>query len=107
MTEIIKNDAYQTYCDAEKENAEHLTDGFVRLLELRHEAKLSWVEPWPAKSPDGSNIDAHVEMAATVHDCINLQRVRWDGIRDHFLKDKELLIDFMAVNWAKVNLPNL
>lgn len=73
------------------------------LLNRRMEARLAWVEPWPAVAPQGGPIDAHVEMRATVHDCVNLQRVAWEakGI-PHQCRDKDLLLDFIAIHWATV-----
>ncbi len=73
------------------------------LLNRRMEARLAWVEPWPAVAPQGGEIDAHVEMRATVHDCVNLQRVAWEakGI-PHQFRDKDLLLDFIAIHWASV-----
>lgn len=82
------------------------------LLERRHEIKLSWVEPWPACGPEGNeDVYACVEMRATLHDCINLQRAAYkhnkekhDGVPlvegELIGKDYEFLLDFIAVHWA-------
>ena len=75
----------------------------VRLLEARHEARLEWHEPWPALGPQDNKIDAHITLSATVHDCVNLQRVKWhDHGTEHMLRDKDLLAEFIAINWATI-----
>lgn len=73
------------------------------LLESRHTTFLSWHEPWPACGPEGNELDAHVELRATVHDCINMQRA-WEKSKDFPTDgdDGRRLEDFMAVNWAVV-----
>lgn len=45
------------------------------LLEGRHEIKLEWAEPWPACGPEGNDLDAHITISATVHDCVNTARL--------------------------------
>jgi len=72
------------------------------LLEARHTARLQWKEPWPALAAEGSRVDAHVTLSATVHDCVNMQRHKGMAIERVRAKDAELLESFMAVNWAKV-----
>ena len=71
------------------------------MLEARHRMKLGWVEPWPACGPEGNDIYAHLEVRATVHDCVSLQRaaVRQRG-GDTMGNDARHLLDFMAVHWA-------
>lgn len=51
MTEIIKDDAYQNYCDTEKENAKHLTDGFVSMdvLIKKSSSRQIRLEKWKMK----------------------------------------------------------
>jgi hypothetical protein len=73
----------------------------TELLEKRHEVKLEWAEPWPACGPDGKDVDAHITISATVHDCVNLQRVaaRAKG-QPTVGNDEQFLLDFMAVHWA-------
>lgn len=79
----------------------------IRLLESRHETWLEWYEPWPALGPQDNKIDAHITLSATVHDCINLQRVKWhDHGSEHISRNKDLLAEFIAVNWAKIIEPN-
>lgn len=74
-----------------------------QLLEARHEAKLQWFEPWPACGPEGNELSAHISLQATVHDCINLARsvAKSKGLPT-MCNYRELLLDFMAVHWAKV-----
>lgn len=73
----------------------------TRMLENRHEVYLKWVEPWPACGPEGNDLSAHVEIRATVHDCINMERnlARASG-RETAGNDRDRLLDFMAVHWA-------
>jgi len=82
------------------------------LLELRHEVRLIWHEPWVACGPEGNeDVFAHVEMRATLHDCINLQRAVYKDTKEKrnwvplapgelIGKDYEFLLDFIAVHWA-------
>jgi hypothetical protein len=73
------------------------------LLESRHTACLEWAEPWLACGPEGNDLNAHVVMRATVHDCINLQRaVARQAGRATMGDDENFLLDFMAVHWATV-----
>jgi len=73
------------------------------LLESRHEKSLTWVEPWPACGPEGNALDAYITLKATVHDCINLQRMAAkEAGRPTMGGDAEHLIDFMATHWAAV-----
>jgi hypothetical protein len=72
-------------------------------LESRHTKYVTWVEPWAACGPEGNELNAHVILRATVHDCINMSRLvakanghsTMGGDRDH-------LLNFMAVHWAEV-----
>lgn len=73
------------------------------MLEKRHTLKLGWAEPWPACGPEGNALDAHVEVRATVHDCINLQRaVAKAGGHPTMGGDGGRLLDFIVVHWAAV-----
>lgn len=73
------------------------------LLERRHEAQLEWCEPWLACGPEGNDLDAHVTLRATVHDCINMQRrAAREAGRQTMGDDANHLLDFMAVHWASV-----
>ena len=71
------------------------------MLERRHELKLGWIEPWPACGPEGNDLSSHVEMRATVHDCVNMNRLsyRQKGFSTTG-NDEQHLLDFIAVNWA-------
>jgi hypothetical protein len=77
------------------------------MLEQRHTLKLVWVEPWPACGPEGNELDAHLELRATVHDCINMQRdsSKHSG-RSTMGDDARRLDEFMAVHWAVPDLAN-
>lgn len=74
-----------------------------QLLEKRHETKLAWNEPWEARGPEGNELSVHVTIQATVHDCINLQRMtaKAEG-RPTMGGDGEFLIDFMTTHGAWV-----
>lgn len=71
------------------------------MLEQRHSLKLIWAEPWQARGPDGAELSAHLELRATVHDCINMQRAaaKPSGLTESS-DDETYLLDFMAVHWA-------
>lgn len=72
-----------------------------QLVEQRHTVKLRWSEPWAACDSSGNKISADVEHQATVHHCINMQRlVAFNAGRQIRGNDEELLGDFMAVHWA-------
>ena len=77
-----------------------------KLLGERHTAMLMWYEPWPARGPEGNRLDAHIQLSATVHDCINLQR-EYDIMsgRPTGGDDARRLQDFISVHWATV-VPN-
>jgi hypothetical protein len=73
------------------------------LLESRHETTIEWLEPWPACGPEGNDLDAHVIIRATVHDCINLhRRAAKEAGLPTMGDDGRHLDDFMAVHWARV-----
>jgi hypothetical protein len=73
------------------------------LLESRHETMLQWCEPRPACGPEGNDLDAHIILRATVHDCINLQRLSAKAAgRPTMGDDGNHLFDFMAIHWARV-----
>lgn len=73
------------------------------LLESRHETFLQWCEPWPACGPEGNDLDAHIVLRATVHDCINMQRrVAKAAGRPTMGDDGNHLLDFMAIHWTRV-----
>lgn len=72
------------------------------MLERRHEVKLEWFEPWPACGPEGNELDAHIDLRATVHDCINMQRRAFKAAGGNPMgDDAERLLDFIAVHWAQ------
>lgn len=77
------------------------------MLEQRHTLKLLWVEPWKACGPEGNELDAHLELRATIHDCINMSRAAAKQAgRPTMGEDERHLLDFMAVHWATPDLPN-
>ena len=63
---------------------------------------LEWVEPWPGRDPDGRTVDVTVYSRASVADCISLQRERSKGHNYPLLSERDLLLDFMAINRAYV-----
>ena len=76
------------------------------MLETRHATLLKWGEPWPACGPEGNELDAYVELRATVHDCINLQRLlARNAGRPTMGDDENHLLDFMAIHWASIVKP--
>lgn len=78
------------------------------MLEQRHALKLLWVEPWQACGPEGNPLDAHIELRATVHDCINMSRAAAKQAgRPTMGDDRNHLLDFMAVHWATIDSPNV
>ena len=72
-----------------------------KLLEFP-ETYMQWEQPWPGKSASGAPLDASVTLRATISDCIKMQRYENDKLfpDKDALNDKELLLDFMATNWA-------
>ena len=72
------------------------------LLEQRHNVKLQWVEPWQACGPQGNPLNAHIELSATVHDCINMQRAADKFIHARPGDDARRLEEFMMVHKAIV-----
>ena len=77
--------------------------GLFAVLESRHETMLEWWEPWPACGPEGNDLDAHIAHRATVHDCINLQRLASKQMgRSTMGEDERHLLDFMAIHWARI-----
>lgn len=73
------------------------------LLESRHETMLQWCEPWPACGPEGNDLDAHIILRATIHDCINMQRRAAKAAgRPTMCDDGNHLLDFMAIHWTRV-----
>ena len=73
-----------------------------RLLENRHEIFLTWTEPRKACSPQGTEINAHLMLKATVHDCVNLQRAVAKKRGEPTMgNDAQFLEEFIVVNWAK------
>lgn len=107
MVDQIKSDKINMSTAAPDYNSLSINE----LLERRHEIKLSWREPWTGCGPEGNEVTVHVELRATIHDCINWQRAAYkhnkekrDGVmltKDELVgKDGDFLLDFMAVNWA-------
>ena len=78
-------------------------DKLNALLEARHTKFLQWGEPWQACGPEGNDLDAHIILRATIHDCINMQRlIAKAGGHSTMGEDGERLLDFIAVHWAQV-----
>jgi hypothetical protein len=74
----------------------------TELLESRHETLLQWSEPWPACGPEGNELDAHVVLRASIHDCINLNRRAAKAAgRPTMGDDGTHLLDFMASHWTR------
>jgi hypothetical protein len=72
------------------------------MLECRHELKLAWCEPWEACGPEGNRLDAHIELRATVHDCVNMARLAAKAQGFPTMgNDANHLLDFIAVHWAE------
>lgn len=81
--------------------------GLFDILESRHETMLEWCEPWPACGPEGNGLDAHIILRATVHDCINMQRLASKNRGGPTMgEDERHLLDFMAIHWARIILSN-
>lgn len=71
------------------------------LLEKRHTEILAWSEPHPACGPEGNDLDAHVELQATVHDCVNMQRLKARAAGGGTMgNDADFLSDFIVTHWA-------
>jgi hypothetical protein len=93
---------------SDTESRDKTADGGLRdhdlfaLLESRHETVLQWCEPWPACGPDGNDLDAHIILRATIHDCINMQRRAAKAAgRPTMGDDKNHLLDFMVIHWTR------
>lgn len=72
-------------------------------MEARHTMSMQWREPLPACGPEGNLLDAHVTLRATIHDCVNMQRlVAQSAGRPTVGNDGQHLFDFMASKWARV-----
>lgn len=71
------------------------------ILLRRHELRVRWCEPHPARDSDGALLDADVCLDTTVHDGINLMRGSVSG-KPHAFDDRELLLDFVAIHFAKI-----
>lgn len=78
------------------------------LLEHRKTIRLSWGEPWAANDSQDRRFDAHVQLSATVDDCIGIQR--WTHLHHcldaghEYTPDTEadLLTEFITIHWASV-----
>ena len=78
------------------------------MLEQRHTLKLLWVEPWEACGPAGNKLNAHLELRATIHDCINMSRAAAKPAgRPTMGEDDRHLIDFIVVHWATPDVSNV
>lgn len=77
------------------------------LLTQRYAHRLSWCEPYPGRAADYNPVTANVTLSATVQDCIAIQRqANSNGVLKLSLSDRDLLLDFMAINWATVVPPS-
>ena len=63
---------------------------------------LEWVEPERGCDPGGEITNVTIYHRASVADCIGLQRIRSMGHNYPLLSEKDLLLDFIAINWAYV-----
>lgn len=71
----------------------------LELLERRHSEMLIWLEVRPAVGPEGNALQAYVEMRATVHDCVNMQRLKaQEAGRSTIGNDERFLWDFIQVH---------
>jgi len=74
-----------------------------QILQNRHIWKLRSFEPWPAFDGNNERVDAHIRLEISVEDAINRERVRWfNQGKDHRGMDRELLLDYIALNAAVV-----
>jgi hypothetical protein len=72
------------------------------MLEQRLTLYLEWHEPHPACGPEGNNLTAPVTLRATVHDCVNIARLRARAAgRPTQGNDADHLANFIAVNFAE------
>ena len=73
------------------------------ILQNRQRWRLKYFEPWPAIDGDGNETTAYVIILLSIHDAINLERLRWVGKGViHKGMDRELLLDAMSRNLAVV-----
>jgi len=76
-------------------------------LENRHKVFVIYDTPWPYLTADGKEEHAHMEYRTTVHEAIGIQRyintdVYMKQNREPIgMSDKELLMDYVVVNWAR------
>lgn len=72
---------------------------------LEKNATLAWHEPWPGMNKDLSQTDAHVELRASARECVLMARLvvaRKSIDTAMSATDEQLLLDWIAVHWAKV-----
>lgn len=71
------------------------------LLENKHNIYLYWDEPRPSCNPEGYDLTACITLKATVHDCINMQRLMAKNQgRPANGSDGNLLKEFMLINYV-------
>ena len=77
-------------------------DHIGRMLEARHELRIDWDRLQPACGPEGNVLTAYVTMKASVHDCINIQRmVEKEAGRETSGQDGKFLRDFISAHWHR------
>jgi hypothetical protein len=62
---------------------------------------LQWAEPWPGRNRDGSHRDAAVDHIISATDAIALQREALPPRAFVPYPERELLLDFIAIHWAR------
>jgi hypothetical protein len=66
---------------------------------------LECVEPWPGLDAAGRECTVNCSRLMTVEDAIKFERAIYCKAGHKDAKDRELLVDFLAVNWATVYMP--
>jgi len=74
----------------------------IEELMVNTDTCLEWHEPRPGMDVDGKSAETSVTLRATVKDCINYQRERSKSHNYPLLSEKDLLLDFIAINWAYI-----
>lgn len=73
------------------------------ILKNRHLWRLKYFDLWAAIDEDGKEVSVYATVLLSIHDAINLERLRWvsKGVA-HKGMDRELMLDFVAVHGAVV-----
>ena len=61
---------------------------------------LEWVEPTKGVDSEGNRVDVTLTIRVTEAAAIKIQRAKMK--KHQSIVDEDLLLDFIAVNWAKV-----